>query len=218
MTPRVALAGNPNTGKTSVFNLLTGANARVGNYPGVTVERESGRWKLPGREVELIDVPGTYSLAGRSPEEQVAVRALFGLDGEQRPQVVVLVLDATQLLRNLYLAMQVVEAGIPAVFALNLMDVARKQGVVIDILALTERFGVPIVEVSAHTGEGFAKLAEVVERVLLHPDEGRGHRGLALSPQRGAGRYATSATFERPFSGGGPRAGAVDPALGGRRG
>ncbi len=174
MTPRVALAGNPNTGKTSVFNLLTGANARVGNYPGVTVERESGRWKLPGREVELIDVPGTYSLAGRSPEEQVAVRALFGLDGEQRPQVVVLVLDATQLLRNLYLAMQVVEAGIPAVFALNLMDVARKQGVVIDILALTERFGVPIVEVSAHTGEGFAKLAEVVERVLLHPDEGRG--------------------------------------------
>lgn len=174
MTPRVALAGNPNTGKTSVFNLLTGANARVGNYPGVTVERESGRWKLPGREVELIDVPGTYSLAARSPEEQVAVRALFGLDGELRPQVVVLVLDATQLLRNLYLAMQVVEAGIPAVFALNLMDVARKQGVLIDIPALTERFGVPIVEVSAHTGEGFSKLAEVVERVLLHPDEGRG--------------------------------------------
>ena len=119
MTPRVALAGNPNTGKTSVFNRLTGANARVGNYPGVTVERESGRWKLPGLEVELIDVPGTYSLAARSPEEQLAVRALFGLDGENRPHVVVLVLDATQLLRNLYLAMQVVEAGIPAVFALT---------------------------------------------------------------------------------------------------
>ena len=174
MTPRVALAGNPNTGKTSVFNRLTGANARVGNYPGVTVERESGHWSLPGLEVELIDVPGTYSLAARSPEEQVAVRALFGLDGENRPHVVVLVLDATQLLRNLYLAMQVVEAGIPAVFALNLMDVARKQGVVIDMPALTERFGVPLVQISAHTGEGFAELAKVVERVILHPDEGRG--------------------------------------------
>ncbi len=89
--PIVAFAGNPNTGKTSLFNRLTGSNARVGNYPGVTVEREIGRWRLPDGDVDVLDVPGTYSLAARSAEEQVAVRALFGLDGEQRPHVVVAV-------------------------------------------------------------------------------------------------------------------------------
>ncbi|MBM4366204.1 MAG: 50S ribosome-binding GTPase, partial [Deltaproteobacteria bacterium] len=153
-SPRVAVAGNPNTGKTSLFNRLTGANARVGNYPGVTVERESGTWRLGGRDVEVIDVPGTYSLAARSAEEQVAVRALFGLDGDPRPHLVLLVVDATQLVRNLYLAVQLAEAELPFVIALNLADVARAQGILPDPARVSAAFGVPCVPVSAHTGEG----------------------------------------------------------------
>lgn len=171
--PRVALAGNPNTGKTSLFNRLTGSNARVGNYPGVTVEREMGSWKVEGVEVDVLDVPGTYSLASRSAEEQVAVRALFGLDGEPRPQVVIVVVDATQLVRNLYLAAQLLEAQIPLVLALNLIDIARAQGVAPDPRAVSEAFGVPAVAVSAQTGEGMDQLARAVTRVLVDPDEGR---------------------------------------------
>ena len=169
----VALAGNPNTGKTSLFNRLTGSNARVGNYPGVTVEREVGRWRLAVGDVDVIDIPGTYSLAARSAEEQVAVRALFGLDGEQRPQVVVAVVDATQLVRNLYLALQFIEAELPVVIALNMMDAARTQGVAPDPVRVSDALGVPVVAVSAATGEGMPALAEAVAQVLADPNRGR---------------------------------------------
>ncbi|MDP2304499.1 MAG: ferrous iron transport protein B [Pseudomonadota bacterium] len=171
--PRVALAGNPNTGKTSLFNRLTGANARVGNYPGVTVEREIGRWSLAVGPVEVMDVPGAYSLASRSAEEQVAMRALFGLDGDIRPSAVIVVVDATQLVRNLYFALQLIEAGVPMVIALNLMDVARAQGVAPDPDRISEVLGVPVVAVSANTGEGLAALATAVSSVLARPDLGR---------------------------------------------
>ncbi len=171
---RIALAGNPNTGKTSVFNRLTGASARVGNYAGVTVEREIGLWTLPSRTVEVMDVPGAYSLAARSAEEQVAIRTVFGLDpGEPRPALVVVVIDATQLVRNLYFAMQLIEARVPVVLALNLMDVARAQGTAPDPERVADILGVPVVPVSAHTGEGMKALASAVERVLVQPDEGR---------------------------------------------
>lgn len=171
---RIALAGNPNTGKTSVFNRLTGSSARVGNYAGVTVEREIGTWKLPSRSVEVMDVPGAYSLAARSAEEQVAIRTVFGLDpGEPRPALVVVVIDATQLVRNLYFAMQLIEARVPVVLALNLIDVARAQGTAPDPERVADILGVPVVPVSAHTGEGMKALANAVERVLVHPDEGR---------------------------------------------
>lgn len=172
-TARIALAGNPNTGKTSLFNRLTGSNARVGNYPGVTVERELGRMVIESGPVDVLDVPGTYSLAARSAEEQVAVRALFGLDGEPRPQAVVLVVDATQLVRNLYLVTQVVEAELPVVVALNLYDVARSQGIAPDPRKLEDRLGVPVVAVSAHTGEGLDALRRRVAEVLVEPDRGR---------------------------------------------
>ncbi len=167
--PRVAVAGNPNTGKTSLFNRLTGANARVGNYPGVTVERESRTWRLAGRDVEVIDVPGTYSLAARSAEEQVAVRALFGLDGEPRPHLVLLVVDATQLVRNLYLAVQLAEAEVPFLIALNLADVARAQGILPDPQRVAAAFGVPCVPVSAHTGEGLPDLGRLVAAAIDRP-------------------------------------------------
>ena len=167
--PRVALAGNPNTGKTSLFNRLTGSSARVGNYAGVTVEREVGRWRAGEYDVDVIDVPGTYSLAARSGEEQVAVRAVFGLDGEARPNLVVLVVDATQLVRNLYLAVQLAEAEVPFVIALNLIDVARAQGVAPDAARIAATLGVPVVPVSAHTGEGIAQLAAAVSASLASP-------------------------------------------------
>ncbi len=168
-TARVAIAGNPNTGKTSLFNRLTGANARVGNYAGVTVEREEATWRLPGLDVELVDIPGTYSLAARSGEEQIAVRALFGLDGAPRPQLVVLVVDSTQLVRNLYLALQLAEAQLPFVIALNLADVARKTGIQPDASRVSAAFGVPAVLVSAATGEGLTALGAVVAEALENP-------------------------------------------------
>lgn len=169
---RVALAGNPNTGKTSLFNRVTGANARVGNYPGVTVEREVGRWKTTRFDAEVLDIPGTYSLAARSSEEQVAVRAVFGLDGEPRPDLVVVVVDATQLVRNLYLAIQLIEAEIPVVIALNLYDVARKLGTAPDAARVTAALGVPAIAVSASTGEGMAALEEAVATVIADPAKG----------------------------------------------
>jgi ferrous iron transport protein B len=175
--PIVALAGNPNTGKTSLFNRLTGSNARVGNYAGVTVEREVGRWRLPAGEVDVLDIPGTYSLAARSSEEQVAVRAIFGLDGEARPHVVVAVVDATQLVRNLYLALQFIEADLPVVIALNLMDVARSEGDPPDPERVAYALGVPVVAVSASTGEGLGMLAREVEAVLADPRRGRARAG-----------------------------------------
>ena len=124
-TPVVALAGNPNAGKTTLFNALTGARARVGNYPGITVERKSGSMTLPGAaRAELLDVPGTYSLSARSPEEQVAVDVVLPLDGVA-PDVVVVAADATSLERHLYLALQILETGRPTVIALTMMDEAR---------------------------------------------------------------------------------------------
>ena len=118
--PLVARVGNPNTGKTTLFNRLTGQNERVGNYPGVTVERRVGRATRGGFDV--LDVPGAYSLSASSAEEQVAIEAVLGIDGNPRPDVVVVVLDATQLVRNLYLAGQLAELGLPLLAVVNFLD------------------------------------------------------------------------------------------------
>jgi ferrous iron transport protein B len=160
-----------------MFNRLTGANARVGNYPGVTVEREVGSWVIPLGRVDVVDIPGAYSLAARSAEEQVAMRAIFGLDGEQRPSAVIVVLDATQLVRNLYFAAQLIEADVPVVLALNLMDVARAEGGAPDPGRVEAAMGVPVVGVSAQTGEGLEALGLAVARVLENPARGRAHPG-----------------------------------------
>lgn len=198
--PRIALAGNPNTGKTSLFNRLTGSNARVGNYPGVTVEREVGRLRLPLGDVEVIDIPGTYSLSSRSAEEQVAMRAIFGLDGEARPNAVVVVVDSTQLVRNLYLALQLVEAEVPVVLALNLIDAARALGQAPDVRRVEDTFGVPVVAVSANTGEGMDALRDAVGRVLANPDEGRARIPFRYPPALTAdlARLAPHVATERP--------------------
>ncbi|RME26467.1 MAG: ferrous iron transport protein B [Deltaproteobacteria bacterium] len=162
--PLVALVGNPNTGKTLLFNRLTGSNARVGNYPGITVERRTARGELPGGvDVELLDVPGAYSLSARSAEEQVAIRSVLGW-GVRPPDLVVLVVDATQLLRNLYLVLQVRELGLPCVIALNMVD--EVEGARPDPRAIEALFGVPCVPVSARTREGIDELRATLARAL----------------------------------------------------
>src|SRR5437764_543012 len=134
----VALVGNPNTGKTTLFNALAGMRQRVGNYPGVTVETKKGQLAFDGRIFDLVDLPGTYSLAPRSPDEMVAVDLILGRQaGEARPDVVVALVDSSNLERNLYLVTQVLELGAPVVIALNMIDVAAGQGIRID----AERLG-----------------------------------------------------------------------------
>src|SRR5947208_9400758 len=130
-TLTVALAGNPNSGKTTIFNALTGLRQKVANYPGVTVEKKTGRCKLDdGRWIDVIDLPGTYSLISRSPDERVAMEVLRGLRKDTAtPDVVVVVVDASNLQRNLYLVSQLIELGEPLVVALNMMDIAERRGI-----------------------------------------------------------------------------------------
>src|SRR5919204_387913 len=133
-TLTVALVGNPNTGKTTLFNALSGLRQRVGNYPGVTVEMKKGRAAHGDRTFDLIDLPGTYSLAARSPDEMVAVDLLLGhCPGEPRPDVVLAIVDASNLDRHLYLVTQLLELGRPVVVALNMLDVASAHGVGLDV-------------------------------------------------------------------------------------
>ena len=167
MTRSLALAGNPNSGKTSLFNRMTGSSGRVGNYPGVTVERREGRLRLPGgEEVRLVDVPGCYSLTARSQDEVVAHDAILGPPGGAPVDLVVVVVDATNLARNLYLALQLAELGRPLVIALNMMDVARTEGLEIDLDCLQRRLGVAVVPTVATRGEGVEALVAAIEEAL----------------------------------------------------
>src|SRR5436309_10915412 len=137
-TPLVALVGNPDTGKTTLFNALAGMNQRVGNYPGVTVETHKGKFNHRGQLIEIVDLPGTYSLAPRSPDEMVAVDVVLGQrPGEARPDAIVTIVDASNLERNLYLTTQLLELGVPVVVALNMTDVAAAQGLRIDVPSLS---------------------------------------------------------------------------------
>src|SRR3954468_15812 len=140
----VALAGNPNSGKTTIFNALTGLRQKVANYPGVTVEKKTGRCRLPdGRKADVIDLPGTYSLISRSPDEQVAMEVLRGLRKDTpAPDVVIVVVDASNLQRNLYLVSQLIELGRPMVVALNMMDIAERRGISVSAAVLAKELGV----------------------------------------------------------------------------
>lgn len=166
----VALAGNPNSGKTTLFNQLTGLNQRVGNYPGVTVERRAGAATLAGKPARIIDLPGTYSLISRSRDEAIAFEVLTGRADEHKPDVVVLVVDASNLERNLYLGLSILEIGLPTVVALNMMDVAEAQGLHVDAAALTQALGVPVVPIVATTRRGLPELeAAIAQSAAEHP-------------------------------------------------
>jgi ferrous iron transport protein B len=169
-TRTVALIGNPNTGKSTVFGALSGVQQRVGNYPGVTVEKKTGRMLVGDRRWTLIDLPGTYSLAPRSPDEMVAVDVLLGRRADTpAPDVVLCIVDANNLERNLYLVSQVLELERPTVVALTMSDVAEERGVAIDVQALRDRLGgVPVVPIRAHKRVGLdalkVALAEAADR------------------------------------------------------
>jgi ferrous iron transport protein B len=166
----VALVGNPNVGKTTLFNRLTGARQRVGNYPGVTVERKAGRALLGDVEATFIDLPGTYSLAAASADERVVIDALLGrLERETPPDVIVCVVDASNLMRNLFLASQVADMGVPSVVALNMCDVAESQGVAVEAAVLSQRLGVPVVPICALKGEGIDALKRAVREAAGSP-------------------------------------------------
>lgn len=162
----VLLAGNPNAGKTTLFNRLTGARAKVANYPGVTVDRRESSLTLPrSGAVTCVDLPGTYSLTSRSAEEEVAVDAILGV-GQPPPSAVIVAVDSTALARNLYLATQIIDAGVPVVLALTMTDEARASGIQIDHAALAERLGVAVVPIVAPRGEGIDDLLLAVEDAL----------------------------------------------------
>ncbi|MFH1139816.1 MAG: ferrous iron transport protein B [Pseudomonadota bacterium] len=168
----IALAGNPNAGKTSLFNRLTGARAHVGNYPGVTVEKKTGRVNHGGVEIEVVDLPGTYSLTAYSLEELAARRFIL----EERPDLVVDVVDAANLERNLYLAVQFMEIGVPVVIALNMMDMAEQRGLRIDVEKLSGLLGVEVVPTVARGGKGMDRLLDAVVRTA--------EKGPAWEPKR----------------------------------
>lgn len=164
---RVALVGNPNTGKTTLFNRLTGSRQKIGNYPGVTVEKKSGAWDCGGRAVMLVDLPGAYSLAASSPDERVALDFLTGhLAGEPPPDAVICVVDASNVVRNLFLASQVADLGRPLVIALNMHDAAEKAGIHIDAALLSRHLGVPVVPTVATSGHGVGALEKAVLQVV----------------------------------------------------
>jgi len=162
-TLTVALVGNPNTGKSTLFNALTGLRQHVGNYPGVTVELSKGKAHVGEMILNIVDLPGTYSLAARSPDEMVTVDFILGHQPEEpRPDVVVAIVDACNLERHLYLTTQLMSLGVPIVLAVNLIDLAAKQGIVIDFAALSRKLGVAVVPVQANRGKGMDELRQAI--------------------------------------------------------
>jgi ferrous iron transport protein B len=167
----VALAGNPNSGKTTLFNGLTGLRQKVANYPGVTVEKKTGRCRLPGGGVaNIIDLPGTYSLISRSPDEQVAMEVLRGLRSDTRaPDAVIVVVDASNLQRNLYLVSQLIEMRKPLIIALNMMDVAQRRGINVSAERLEKQLGVPVVPVVGFKRQGINELKAAIAKAAVAP-------------------------------------------------
>lgn len=160
MTRRViALAGNPNAGKSTIFNALTGSRQHVGNWPGKTVEKKEGVLKHNGQEVDIVDLPGTYSLSAYSLEEQIARDYIV----EKRPNAVVNVVDAANLERNLYLTVQILETTVPVILALNMMDVAEAREIAINTAQLSRMLhGIPVIPMVASSGKGLLALKEAI--------------------------------------------------------
>ena len=170
-SPLVAVAGSPNAGKSALFNALTGARQKVGNYPGVTVERHSGRLMLAdGRPVELVDLPGAYSLDPASPDEAVTRDVLLGKQkGERTPDALVIVVDASNLDNHLRFALQLIELGLPTIVALNMVDLAKRDGLELDPKRIEAELGVPVIETVAVRKRGIADLQAALDDMLSAP-------------------------------------------------
>lgn len=168
----IALAGNPNTGKSTIFNALTGLRQHVGNWAGKTVVRAEGYFGYHDKNYKLVDLPGTYSLLSTSPDEEIARDfVLFG-----KPDVTIVVLDATRIERNLHLVLQILEITNRAVVALNLIDEARRNGIKINEKSLSKDLGVPVVPLSARRGEGISDLLAAIESVAQNTAQTYPHR------------------------------------------
>lgn len=164
---QIALVGNPNSGKTSLFNALTGLNQKVGNFPGVTVDKKTGLCAIsPGITATIIDLPGTYSLYPRREDEWVAYRVLMGQDKEVKPELVVLVADASNLKRNLLFASQIIDLKVPTVVALTMQDIAKQKGIEIDVQQMERELGVVIVPVNPRKNKGLAQLKKAIVSTL----------------------------------------------------
>jgi ferrous iron transport protein B len=205
--PMVALAGNPNAGKSALFNALTGARQKVGNYPGVTVERRSGRMTLDdGRPVEMLDLPGTYSLTPSSPDEAVTHDVLLGhQEGERLPSALLIVVDATNLDNHLRFALQLIGLGLPTVIALNMIDMAARDGLTIDAEKLSAELGVPVIPTVAVRRKGIDELKDAIGKLatgaqprVRGSDDPALHQDI-VALQRRARAIAAVATSEESF-------------------
>ncbi|MDL2313585.1 ferrous iron transport protein B [Desulfovibrio sp. OttesenSCG-928-C14] len=217
----MALAGNPNSGKTTVFNHYTGSRQHVANYPGITVERKEGFFKAQGHNIRMLDLPGTYALTAYSQDELVARRGMTGVgrgprDKNPAPDAIIDVLNASALERNLYLSVQILELGLPLVLALNMYDEARAQGVEINTERLSELLGVPVVPTVARNGEGLQEALKSAIDLSLHKREALRALSLRdgavapphLTPGQGAGAAVSTS----------PEAGAGQTTPGGQAG
>jgi ferrous iron transport protein B len=167
---RVAMAGNPNSGKSTLFNLLTGLRQKTGNFPGVTVDLHVGHTRLAnGKMIELIDLPGTYSLFPKSIDEQVTAAVLCNKEHTNYPQLTIVVADSSNLKRSLYLCTQLIDIGMPVILVLNMIDVAKRKTIVIDNQKLSNILGVPVVSVNSKKGTGLDELKKQIEECKLHP-------------------------------------------------
>ena len=162
---RFALVGNPNSGKTTLFNALTGSTAHVGNWPGVTVDKKEGVYKKSSEQISIIDLPGIYSLSPYSPEEVISRNYIL----EEKPNCIINIVDATNIERNLYLTTQLLEIDVPIVVALNMMDIVRKDGTKIDIKELEKRIGIPVIEISALREDNVDELMEIAIKTSYTP-------------------------------------------------
>ncbi len=162
---KIALIGNPNSGKTTLFNTLTGLRQKVGNYPGITIDRKSGYWKI-NKELtaEVLDLPGTYSIYPKRPDERIAIETILNIQNDLHPDLIIVVCDATALQRNILLCTQIIDTGIPVVVALTMSDVAQKDHISVDRVKLSELLGVPVADVSFHLKN---KMDELKEAILI---------------------------------------------------
>lgn len=181
---KIALVGNPNTGKSTLFNLLTGLNQKIGNFPGITVDKKLGYCKLSdGKQAEVVDLPGTYSLYPKSKDESIVFQVLADQQNPSHPDLIVVVADATNLRRNLLLYSQVADLGLPVILALNMMDMAKKEGLEVDVELLSKKLGVQVVPISARGKVGLDLLKDAISNSTSIPTQTEGANVKVLAPE-----------------------------------